>query len=80
MNDQNQISGVYQNNCKSFESSYIGKTERSINTRVKEHLKKGTSNVYKHIKETKHHIDSSNVEILHRSNDKNYMKVPIRKI
>ena len=72
--DNKNISGVYKITCKDCDESYIGKTERSIQIRTKEHMTKETSNVFRHMKSKNHSIDQ-NVQILHKSQDKKYINV-----
>ena len=56
--DRLDRAGVYQINCDKCDALYIGKTERNIRQRFKEHLVRDNSNVYKHIKEKDHKIYS----------------------
>lgn len=73
-NDKN-IAGVYQIECNTCDKKYIGKTERSIACRFKEHINVKSSNVYRHIKEENHIINDSNVKILHKCSDKKLLSV-----
>lgn len=57
-------SGVYKIKCPICNKIYIGKTTRTLNIRLKEHLKQNTSMVYKHITETGHQIKKENMSLL----------------
>ena len=63
--------GVYRIECKKCMSEYIGKTERTVATRFKEHTTDIRSNVYQHIQDNNCTLDlKQNVEILYKSSDR----------
>jgi hypothetical protein len=65
---------VYKINCKDCKSTYVGQTERQLQTRVTEHrtdIKKPNSPysvISKHCIEKNHDFDWKNVEILDKKN------------
>ena len=69
--DNFNCAGVYCINCSDCNAQYIGKTERSIRTRFKEHIQRKESNVFQHCQQTGHIINDldKNVNICHESND-----------
>lgn len=58
-------SGVYSISCNKCNSIYYGHTRRTLRIRYNEHLRQQNSNVYKHLKETKHMITPNNVKLLY---------------
>ncbi len=66
---------VYQFSCPGCQSSYIGKTESCLYTRLKEHSAHDSSEIYAHINSCKNflHIKSL-MELLPDSNDTNMAK------
>ena len=62
---------VYKIKCKQCKAEYIGKTERILDIRVKEHQKNTLSNVKKHeLDNPGHHMDYESVEVIdNASND-----------
>ena len=73
--DDKNISGIYQINCKKCDRKYIGKTERSVKVRIKEHSRSEASNVFRHNRELGHEIDYKNIHILHKSKDHRQLKI-----
>lgn len=75
-------SGIYKIKCTNCDAIYIGKTDRSFNTRFLEHLrafknkKKSFSNVAEHLISNKHVITDieNNLEILEICNNKNKLE------
>jgi predicted GIY-YIG superfamily endonuclease len=57
---------VYKISCKDY-AKYIGKTERILSHRIKEHQKSESSACLRHSKETKHTIDYDNIEIIDKA-------------
>ena len=49
------------------DEDYIGKSDRILNQRIKEHLKDKDSHVYQHIITQKHKMDFENIKILDRA-------------
>ena len=68
---------IYRFKCKDCDHSYIGKTERIMGNRFKEHIKIPTVNTpnpnapYKHSQMYSHHIDYAGFELLDRA-DSNF--------
>jgi len=68
---------VYRINCSNCKSFYIGKTERILGNRLKEHSRKPTAKTpnpnapYKHSVETGHIINYEDIEIIDRA-DSNF--------
>ena len=68
---------VYRINCSNCNSFYIGKTERVLGNRLKEHCRKPTAKTpnpnapYKHSALTGHDIDYEGIEIIDRA-DSNF--------
>ena len=64
---------IYHIKCKDCQSDYIGKTERILHYRVREHKgessNKEESAIHKHHLETKHAIDFDNVKIIDRADN-----------
>ena len=58
---------VYYIKCKDCNADYIGKTERLLFHRIKEHKTQKTSSIYQHQLSTGHTIDYDNVQILDRA-------------
>ena len=55
---------VYKINCKTCKAEYIGKTERILAHRIKEHAKSTTSACYQHaIENPTHQMDYDNIRI-----------------
>lgn len=66
-----QTPGVYRIKCENCTSEYIGKTERTVAIRFKEHTTDCRSNVYQHLQNSNCTIDlNKNVEILYKSSDR----------
>ena len=67
---------VYRINCFNCKSFYIGKTERILGNRLKEHCRKPTAKTpntnapYKHSDQTGHTIDYEGIEIIDRDDSK----------
>ena len=79
-NNKQQIydqAAVHKIKCGICDAVYIGKTERSTRCRHGEHISKESSNVYRHLKDEQHGtlILDKNVDLLHKSNDKNMLTV-----
>ena len=53
---------VYKLTCPRCNACYVGETSRHLQTRFKEHIKKGPMNI--HLKECKTSISEENVDIL----------------
>ena len=70
--DKFNRAGVYKINCDTCQAAYVGKTERSVRLRFKEHLSQNSSNVYKHIVDENHVINDidQHVDICHLTNNK----------
>ena len=68
---------MYRINCSNCKSFYIGKTERILGNRLKEHCRKpsaktpNTNAPYKHSDQTGHTIDYEGIEIIDRA-DSNF--------
>ena len=62
--DSSKSNVVYSIKCETCGKEYIGKTCRQLQVREEEHKNNPESNVYKHIKETKHVMDWDNINIL----------------
>ena len=58
---------VYHIKCKDCDADYIGKTERILYYRLKEHKSQKTSAICQHQLTTGHTIDFDNVQILDRA-------------
>ena len=58
---------IYRINCRDCEKFYIGKTERILHYRLKEHRSCLTSAVFQHSREVKHVIDYDNIQILDKA-------------
>lgn len=62
---EDQTLVVYKITCKECKQSYIGKTKRSLSTRIKEHQNTTSSACFRHAQDNPgHHMDYDNVEIL----------------
>ena len=57
---------VYLIKCKNCEEFYVGKTERRLSQRVKEHMTSSNSALRKHVLSSNHEIDFDSVSILAR--------------
>ncbi len=69
--DKNVKSGVYKITCGDCDHVYIGQTQRSFNTRFKEHLKRQEiSNFCNHLLQHNHNPKNAKLDIL--STDNNY--------
>ena len=61
---------VYRISCNECTATYVGQTERRLNIRVNEHMKKcankdrGTA-IYTHIGDANHKFNFNNVKVLH---------------
>lgn len=64
--DTSNNSGIYRINCKDCNAIYIGQTGRQLKTRINEHKKNITSNVYQHRINSGHNIDYENTKLLHK--------------
>ena len=62
---------VYKINCKTCKAEYIGKPERILAHRMKEHAKSNNSACYQHIVDNPNHeMDYANIQVIDRaSND-----------
>lgn len=63
-----QNSGIYKLKCDNCDSTYIGETGRSINVRIREHLRNvEKSNFGRHLHSSEHHFNNiARTEILHK--------------
>lgn len=69
-------SGIYRLNCDDCEASYVGRTFRSLQIRLSEHLKRDTSAFGKHLSETGHNFDPGNgAKILHNITSRNHNRL-----
>ena len=62
-----QASVIYHIKCMDCDEDYIGKSDRILNQRIKEHLTDKDSHVYQHIITQKHKMDFENIMILDRA-------------
>lgn len=70
---------VYKLKCDSCEASYIGKTERILSHRIKEHQTSTTSACFQHTKfNAGHKIDYDGIEIIDRAD--NNMKLEVKEL
>lgn len=69
-------SGVYKLNCADCSCSYIGKTTRSLSTRIKEHISRPNTSVFgHHLNYSNHNFSpTSNSKILHPLSNNNFKK------
>ena len=63
-----QAGVVYKIACNDCEATYVGETERKLNTRFKEHHR-SSSPVGQHVEQRRHSIDEESVSVLHRESD-----------
>ena len=78
-NYNREFTVVYRLNCSNCSASYIGKTERILVHRLKEHQKRADSAFQKHeIQYPNHRIDFENVEILDRAD--NNLKLEVKEL
>ena len=61
---------VYRINCNECTATYVGQTERRLNIRVNEHMKKCAnkdrgSAIYTHMEDANHKFNFNNVKFLH---------------
>ena len=66
--NENKSLVVYKVKCKFCSATYIGKTERIFEHRIKEHQKSDSSSCKQHELSTGHEMDFKNVEILENAN------------
>lgn len=72
--DKMENGGVYQLQCGSCDKSYIGRTYRNFNIRIKEHLSAYNnkhpekSNFAEHLIDSQHIFHQQDIKVLHRSN------------
>ena len=70
---------VYKLKCDSCDAEYIGKTERILHHRVKEHRTGNTSACFQHVSNNPgHKIDYDGIEIIDRAD--NNMKLQIKEL
>ena len=70
---------VYKLQCNSCEASYIGKTERILGHRIKEHKTSNSSYCFQHMKNNVgHKIDYDGIEIIDRA--VNNMKLQVKEL
>lgn len=60
-------SGIYKITCGSCDKFYLGQSGRTLKERLKEHQKRITSALGKHLKDEGHSCDSSGVRLLHET-------------
>ena len=60
-------SGIYKITCGSCDKFYIGQSGRTLHERLKEHQKRTTSALGKHLNEEKHSCDISGIRLLHET-------------
>ena len=78
--DKENISGcVYKIGCNDCDNVYIGETRKNLRDRVKEHSdyvrkQEGHSQVYQHVRQTRHSIGWQNVSVLTRNNNNHQRK------
>uniref|UniRef100_A0A8D8Z808 Rhodanese domain-containing protein n=1 Tax=Cacopsylla melanoneura TaxID=428564 RepID=A0A8D8Z808_9HEMI len=58
-------SGIYSIKCNDCDSTYVGMTQRALQTRISEHSKGPNSHVYTHMVEQGHSFTMDNVSLLH---------------
>uniref|UniRef100_A0A8D8YVM4 Reverse transcriptase domain-containing protein n=2 Tax=Cacopsylla melanoneura TaxID=428564 RepID=A0A8D8YVM4_9HEMI len=63
-------SGIYSIKCNDCDSTYVGMTQRALQTRISEHLKRPLSHVNQHMAEQGHSFTMDNVSLLHRGHKK----------
>lgn len=70
-------SGIYKLTCKDCEASYVGRTTRTVGTRIKEHLSRiEKSNFGFHLKFHNHNFSpTENCKILHNIPRNNFLKM-----
>ena len=67
-NIESQSLVVYKINCATCNAEYIGKTERILIHRMKEHSKSKNSACYQHVEDNPdHHMDYENIKIIDRA-------------
>ena len=59
---------VYKIACNDCTATYVGETERKLNTRFKEHHR-SSSPVGHHMEYRRHSIDEGSVSVLHKESD-----------
>jgi GIY-YIG catalytic domain-containing protein len=72
---EKQFLVVYHVKCKDCGADYIGKTERILSRRLKEHKESKSSTLFQHAASTGHEIDYDNVEILDRADSDRKLQV-----
>lgn len=76
---ENRSFVVYKINCTKCEASYIGKTERILSYRIKEHQSQQTSACLQHTKTHPGHLmDYKNVEVIDTAD--NELKVSVKEL
>ena len=63
-----QAGVVYKIACNDCDATYVGETERKLNTRFKEHHR-SSSPVGQHMEHRRHSVDEESVSVLHRESD-----------
>ena len=63
-----QAGVVYKISCNDCDATYVGETERKLNTRFKEHHR-SSSPVGQHMELRRHSVDKESVSVLHRETD-----------
>ena len=63
-----QAGVVYKISCNDCDATYVGETERKLNTRFKEHHR-SSSPVGQHMELRRHSVDEESVSVLHRETD-----------
>ena len=63
-----QAGVVYKISCNDCDATYVGETERKLNTRFKEHHR-SSSPVGQHMEDRRHSVDEESVSVLHRESD-----------
>ena len=63
-----QAGVVYRIACNDCDATYVGETERKLNTRFKEHHR-SSSPVGQHMEDRRHSVDETSVSVLHKESD-----------
>ena len=59
---------AYRIACNDCNATYVGETERKLNTRFKEHHR-SSSPVGHHLEDRRHSVDETSVSVLHKETD-----------
>ena len=68
INRLDQAGVMYKIACNDCDATYVGETERKLNTRFKEHHR-SSSPVGQHMEHRRHSVDEGSVSVLHRETD-----------